>query len=242
VHFDCLDALSGIASCSEDEILGEGMAQSASGSARDRAGNGNATSSDPVDIDLTAPALVLPADFVVGATSVSGAPATFAVSALDDLDADPAVGCSALSGALFAPGATLVTCEALDEAGNKATGSFKVTVRYDAAGFYQPALSNELNVVKAGSTVPLKFSVRTASGAQISDLAAVSAFSAKSVVCAPLLPDPIEFVTTGGTSLRYDSSSGQFIQNWKTPAAKGCLRASVTLADGSVLSAMFQLK
>lgn len=240
--FDCADALSGIASCPAAVTLGAGLGQSALGTALDAAGNSADASTEPVDIDLQAPTLDLPSDLTVGATGVAGAPASFNVSASDDLDPSPDLHCSASSGDLFAPGPTTVACTATDAAGNQAHGSFRVTVRYDAAGFYQPALSTELNVVKAGSTVPLKFSIRTASGALIGDLAAVSSFGVKSVACAPLLPDPIEFVTTGGTSLRYDSSSGQFIQNWKTPATKGCVRASVTLADGSVLSAAFQLR
>ncbi|MHB1260415.1 MAG: PxKF domain-containing protein [Thermoplasmatota archaeon] len=241
-HFECSDALSGVAACSPDEELGEGEAQSAEGSAQDAAGNGASASSDAVDVDLTAPVLTLPASFSVFATSVGGGPASFNVSALDNLDSSPDVSCSAVSGSAFPLGSTVVECEAVDDAGNSAEGSFTVTVRFNAAGFYQPVKENKLNVVKAGSTVPLKFAIRTPGGGNIGDLSAVSAFTTQAVVCTPMLSDPIQFTTTGGTSLRYDATAGQFIQNWKTPTTKGCVRTTVTLADGSQLSALFQLK
>ena len=241
-HFECSDALSGIASCSGDELLAEGLAQSAQGSALDIAGNGASTSSDPVGIDLTPPVLSLPADFSVFATLVGSGPAEFAVSATDNLDAAPDVTCSAASGDAFALGSTVVTCEAGDAAGNSAEGSFTVTVRYNSAGLFQPVKMNKLNTVKAGSTVPLKFAIRTPGGGQIGDLAAVTSFTTQAVVCVPMLSDPIQFTTTGGTSLRYDALAGQFIQNWKTPATKGCVRTTLTLADGSQMSALFLLK
>jgi hypothetical protein len=240
--FDCDDALSGIASCGGPVLLGEGLARSQQGFAVDGAGNEANATAGPADIDLTAPVLSLPADLGVLATQVNGGPASFNVSASDNLDAEPQVVCSAGSGDLFALGNTTVTCVATDEAGNNATGSFNVTVRYNAAGFLQPVKVNKMNVVKAGATVPLKFMIRTPGGGQIGDLAAVTSFAAKAVVCAPLLSDPLQFTTTGGTSLRYDPVAGQFIQNWQTPKTKGCIQASVTLADGSVLSAPFQLK
>ena len=45
----------------------------------------------------------------------------------------------------------------------------------------------------------------------------------------------------GATTLRYDSTGGQFIQNWKTPTGAGCYRATVTAADGSSISAFFKM-
>jgi hypothetical protein len=54
--------------------------------------------------------------------------------------------------------------------------------------------------------------------------------------------DAIEVVTTGGTSLRYDSTGGQFIQNWKTPTTLGCYAAKMTAADGSSITAYFKIQ
>jgi hypothetical protein len=50
-------------------------------------------------------------------------------------------------------------------------------------------------------------------------------------------------VSTGGTSLRYDSTAGQFIQNWQTPKKPGtCYTTTMTTQDGSTISANFILK
>ena len=50
-------------------------------------------------------------------------------------------------------------------------------------------------------------------------------------------------LTTGGTSLRYDATAHQWIQNWQTPKAAGqCYRVTLTTADGSPLTALFKTK
>ncbi len=102
-----------------------------------------------------------------------------------------------------------------------------------------------LNTVKAGSTVPLKFNVfagtteKTATS-DVVDLK-VSTISCQDVSAGG--EDPIEQVATGGTSLRYDATAGQFIQNWQTPKTSGgCYRVVVTTRDGGSITANFKLK
>jgi len=53
-----------------------------------------------------------------------------------------------------------------------------------------------------------------------------------------------ELTNTGSTSLRYDSTGGQFIQNWQTPkGANTCYRVEVTAADGTKIDkAYFKTK
>ena len=102
------------------------------------------------------------------------------------------------------------------------------------------------NTVKAGSTVPLKFELF--SGAtELTSTTSVKSFSAGSISCATLpssSEDPIELTTTGGTTLRYDTSGGQFIQNWQTPkTVGGCYKVTMTAADSTtVITAYFKLK
>ena len=56
--------------------------------------------------------------------------------------------------------------------------------------------------------------------------------------------DQVDFTTTGNTSLRYDGSAGQWIQNWKTPNVSGdtCYRTIVRFADWSSIEAFFKLR
>jgi large repetitive protein len=57
VGFTCADALSGIASCTTPVTLGEGAAQSVTGTAVDAAGNSDTATVDGIDVDETAPAI-----------------------------------------------------------------------------------------------------------------------------------------------------------------------------------------
>jgi hypothetical protein len=101
------------------------------------------------------------------------------------------------------------------------------------------------NTVKGGQTVPLKFNVYAGDVEQTST-SAIAGFTTIKVNCVSggIYEDAVEqaFLTTEGTSLRYDGTDGQFIQNWKTPTGTDCYRATVKFADGSSLSAFFKLK
>jgi sugar lactone lactonase YvrE len=78
--------------------------------------------------DVLPPAITVPSDMVVEATSASGRSVSFTVSAADNIDPAPAVVCTPASGSQFAVGTTTVTCTATDSNGNSASGSFKVGV------------------------------------------------------------------------------------------------------------------
>lgn len=114
-------------------------------------------------------------------------------------------------------------------------------------GFFQPVdMGGVLNTVKAGSTVPLKFEL-FAGSAELTNVSAVKGFAVKSIACpsASTAADEIEFVTSGQTVLRYDTTAGQFIQNWQTPksGAGGCYRVTMTAADQvTTIVADFKLK
>ena len=98
------------------------------------------------------------------------------------------------------------------------------------------------NVVKGGSTVPLKFNI-DASGVEQTALSAVIGGSVAlySVGCQAGLTEEMEPVpdnTGSTTSLRYDGT--QFVQNWKTPKTRLCYAARVTARDGSTITAYLQ--
>ncbi|MGB7963284.1 MAG: PxKF domain-containing protein, partial [Propionicimonas sp.] len=111
-------------------------------------------------------------------------------------------------------------------------------------GFYRPVdMGGVQNTVKGGSSVPLKFEVFQGL-TELTDVTAVTNFTQQRVNCDPgASTDAIEIVTIGGTSLRYDSTSGQYIQNWKTPRTPdACYKVTATTQDDSTLTALFLLK
>ena len=107
------------------------------------------------------------------------------------------------------------------------------------------------NTIKGGQTVPLKFNVfagaleKTGNDAFPSSDPKKAFQMQKLANCTDSLDaDPVDFVaSTGQTTLRYDTTGKQWIENWATPkvAATTCYRTYVTFADGSTLEAFFQL-
>jgi hypothetical protein len=111
------------------------------------------------------------------------------------------------------------------------------------AGFRPPVDASPIvNVVRNGATVPLKFEIFDGSVEQTST-GLVKQLTAAETPCSNNATDEVELVASGATSLRYDTSAGEFIYNWKTPAKPGyCYRVTVTLTDGASESAEFRLK
>ena len=120
-----------------------------------------------------------------------------------------------------------------------------LTINYwKITGFYQPIdMDGVKNIVKGGLTVPLKFEI-FAGTRELTATIAVSSFTAVQIACSPTgTSDDIELTTTGGTTLRYDATAGQFVQNWQTPKNTGnCYKATLTTQDGSSIFAFLQLK
>lgn len=88
--------------------------------------------------------------------------------------------------------------------------------------------------------MPLKFHVFDGSD-ELTSTSVVQSFRADKVNCTSGAEDTVEvFATTGQTALRYDTTGGQFVQNWKTPTGTGCYKATLTTVDGQTVSAMFK--
>jgi hypothetical protein len=123
-------------------------------------------------------------------------------------------------------------------------GTLTITAKYTTNGFFQPVDMNTLNTVKAGSTVPLKFEVLVA-GTKICDTSLVKSLTVREGTAPSYLPtDAIEEVATGGTSLRCDSTSGQYIYNWSTKGLTATKKytVTITLVDGTQIYAYFLMK
>ena len=90
----------------------------------------NASASFTVTIrDTTPPALTLPANMTVEATSPAGAVVTYVATATDLVSGAVVPVCSPASGTTFALGTRTVNCTATDARGNSASGSFTVKVQ-----------------------------------------------------------------------------------------------------------------
>jgi hypothetical protein len=247
VRFTCADNLSGFIAdaCPADESLSaEGTAvASTAQTVSDKAGN----ASDPsnvvtVSIDKTSPGINWAGDIDSGDSfffgSVPDAPTCTATDALSGPE-----DCT-VTGYYVTVGTHTLTAAGYDKAGNETRVERQYTVKaWTLSGFYQPVdMGGVWNIVKSGSTVPLKFEVHAAN--ELTDVSAVDRFAVARISCLGASgEDAIEMVTTGGTSLRYDSTGGQFIQNWQTPKAAGtCYLVTMWTDDGSSLAANFKLK
>jgi hypothetical protein len=150
-----------------------------------------------------------------------------------------------VSGYLTTVGPHTLTATAHDLAGNEKTEERSYTVlAWTLSGFYRPTrMDGVFNVVKGGSTVPLKFEV-FAGPTELTDTADVTSLTAAKANCDGSEPtDEVATTASGNTTLRYDPTAGQFVYNWQTPSTPGlCYRVTMTTQDASTLVAYFKLK
>jgi hypothetical protein len=176
----------------------------------------------------------------------------------------PSFACSALGAAITSCSASplvggnldtttvgdhVLVITATDVGGATYTRRVPYSVHYTFDGFRQPVDNPPtLNVAKAGSTIPVKWALKDATGKVVSDLSAVTAISVTTIPCPTAPTDTIETTVAAGLSgLTYDSAGQQFVYNWQTTKGwTGCRRLSVQLndaTDGSTTrSANFQFK
>ncbi len=128
--------------------------------------------------------------------------------------------------------------------------SFPVTnVVYSFNGFFQPVDNlPALNVAKAGSAIPVKFSLGGNAGLGIflMPLNSPPNPSSFTIQCDGSSPqDDIEQTSTAGSStLQFDPGSNQYTYVWKTAKswAGTCRQLTVNLNDGSTHTAYFKFK
>lgn len=257
VSFACEDAVpgSGIKHCRADgeeansKLLGEGRDQSVSGTATDNVGNTNQTIVRGIDVDLTDPVNIgfiggpdAGAEYTVG--SVPGGPACTAEDAVSEIAS------CLVSGYGTSEGSHTLTATATDNAGRTATATRTYAVvaatvapSWTASGFYRPiemSSSNAAsahsiwNTAKNGSTIPFKFEVFAGPNQtnEVSDTSKIT-MTAKQIPCpSGATLDAVEELASGATSIRYDSTAGQFIYNWKTPTKANTCWQMIMKANG----------
>ena len=245
VTWTCGDATSGLDTCSPPSTFGEGSDQSATGTATDVAGNVATAVVLGVDVDLTAPSAVT---FVGGGLvdggsygylfvpgGPTGCSATDLVSGL--------ASCS-VAGYSTDVGVHTLTASATDVAGNSsgATLTYSV-VTWTLVGFNKPIEMDAFNMLKAGNTAQLKFSV-FAGSIELTAADVVAAVDQQQVSCdtlgsmGPSSPAP----KRRGQPV-VDAVGGHLTIRWDSPSLPGtCWRVTVRTLDGSSLSALFKLR
>jgi hypothetical protein len=115
---------------------------------------------------------------------------------------------------------------------------------YNFSGFFQPVDNAPMvNVAKAGSAIPVKFSLGGNQGLGIFQTGYPKVTTVNCSTNAPT--DVIETtVTAGGSSLQYDPTADQYSYVWKTASnsAGTCAQFDLGLNDGSTHTFLVQFK
>ena len=117
-----------------------------------------------------------------------------------------------------------------------------VGATFDFTGFFAPVDNDRLNVAKAGSAIPVRFSL---GGDQGLDIFATGYPKAVRIACDTGEPvDALEeYVVASTSGLTYDAASGRYQYNWKTTkGVTGCFQLRLGVTDGSLHTADFKLK
>jgi predicted outer membrane repeat protein len=116
-------------------------------------------------------------------------------------------------------------------------------VLFTFSGFFSPVDNPPtLNVLKAGISVPIKFSL---DGDQGLDIFASGYPVSHPITCDTDVPkDPVEETVSGGSGLTYDAATDTYTYKWKTNKAWAgtCRKLVVRLSDGTDHKANFKFK
>jgi hypothetical protein len=239
------DATSGLAVPSDSSFTlstnGEGTRSIGARTVADVAGNSTSTGAfGPFNVDLYDPSIQLssPLD---GATYVLGAAANASFGCSDTADGSgiqTCAGTAADGGALdtSSVGTHEFEVTAIDHAGRatRVTHSYSVVYAFD--GLSAPAGKSS---AKAGSAVPIWFSL-----GGVSDLSAVHEVMSSANSCDAVAAAPGDPISMNGVGVRYEASNDRFMFVWKTEKSWGgsCRQLQITLKDGTTHTATFSFR
>ncbi|MDP9444376.1 MAG: PxKF domain-containing protein [Actinomycetota bacterium] len=238
VGFACSDALSSVATCSDDVVLTSNGENTASGSATDRAGNRAATTLGGILIDQEKPTIT--GVNVAGGSYTLGSVPAATCTASDSFSGVRSCTVTVTGGKSNGVGSFSYTATAVDQAGNTSTATGTYTVKYRFDGFLQPIndtahqVGTSTSIFKAGSTVPAKFQLKNAQG-QVVQAATAPVWLTPvkgSATTAPVDESVYSASADSGSTYRYDATGQHYIYNWKTGAGGSYWRVGVTLDDG----------
>jgi len=240
VHFTCSDSLSGIATCPDDVVLSKNGANTASGTATDKAGNTATATVSGITIDQEKPTLTAADVNVAGVDYTLGSVPTATCTAKDDVSGVASCQVTVSGGNGNGVGTWTYTATATDKAGNTTTVTGTYTVAYRFDGFLQPIndtahqVGTTTSIFRAGSTVPAKFQLKKADGTVIQAVTAPVWLNPVkgSATTAPVDESIYTASADSGSTYRYDTTAQQYIYNWKTGMGGNYWRIGVRLDDG----------
>ena len=209
---------------------------------RDNDGIGDACDpdSDPPTITMTRP--------THGATYLLRQPVTAAYSCADEPGGSGVATCAGdiPNGAPLdtaTVGTHTFTVRTSDNAGHSASKTVSYRVAYAFTGFAQPVDNGGVdNIVKAGQAVPLRWTLRDATGTAVTTLTAAHvSVTVTALTCATGdATDALEEYATGNSGLQ-NLGGGNYQFNWATPKsyAGSCKTLHLRLNDGSDQTAVF---
>jgi hypothetical protein len=140
-------------------------------------------------------------------------------------------------------GSFAVKVRGTDADGQSAVAPATVNVVFDFTGFFAPVANGpDVNVVRAGNAVPIKFSLAGDQGLAIFATGFPVSIEIDCMTGAPGSSAPTG--NPGGSALTYDAASQQYVYVWKTDAswAGSCRRLVVRLSDGTMHEARFRFR
>lgn len=222
---------SGVDSTTEPRTYSSTGSFTAEGTSTDHAGNESLEGSLSGSVDATPPVVTVtpgPAQVKLGSTATVDWTASDVGSGLKTA----ASGSTSLDTGSVGPKTVTLPVTAEDNVGNKSVPvTYTYSVVYDFTGFFQPIDMGKANVAKAGSAIPVKFSLGGDQGLNVfRDEARF--FPTGGAVTG----DEVEqYVAATNSSLSYDPVANQYVYVWKTnkdwAGRSGELR--VYLADGT---------
>jgi len=179
--------------------------------ATDASGNSSSAEQSITVRDVEAPTIVVPENFTVNATTLTGGVVNYNIASHDNVGV-VSIDCSKISGTSFPMGDTNVTCTASDAAGNSVSGSFVVSVLNAPL-----QMQNLVEYIRglgapAGTTDPLVNQVLAAEGSSQTD---------NHVACVKM-NDFISMVSKKGRDLPYGSTGFMTSEATRIIGVLGC--------------------
>jgi hypothetical protein len=259
VNWSCADAGgSGVVDAAVSQLLAaEGANQSATGTCSDLAGNTAGDTQTSINIDKTAPTIIVNGP-LSGSFTVCSIPARPTYSAADQaglsgLDGSEGDSWSTPAGLV---GTYTYSAHAADLAGNTASATRTYTVIYGTAfgGVLQPINADGSSRIKLGSTVPVKFQL-TCGTTPFSNAVVKLTVNQGDTVPDPGVDEAVSTAaSTTGNAFRYDATAKQYIFNLSTKNgylnpggttpiafAQGTWTLGINLDDGTSRTIKIQL-